>query len=47
MRNWLAAGLILATAVVSNATNLRGEESTETLRNEVADLKREVELLKR
>lgn len=47
MRNWFAAGLILATAVVSSETHVHGQESTEALQSEVAALRREVDLLKR
>jgi hypothetical protein len=47
MKTWFAIGLILAFAVVSAETPLRGQDNTESLQKEVADLKREVELLKR
>jgi len=47
MKRWLAAGLILATTMLSVPTPLLGQEDSEALRKELADLKREVDLLKR
>lgn len=47
MKNWFAAGLILATTMLSVPTPLLGQDDSEALRKEIADLKREVDLLTR